>query len=97
MSSGFEEWPRDREPAPPASFDPWADQPMEDDPVQTLLDAGLECLDRAVRGAPEDRKAAFLLLEADGYLTYACEAATDAVAAEELLLEILDRIGSRSR
>lgn len=90
-------WWAGRRPPPPPAFDPWGDFGPEDDPARELLETGLNRLDRALTRSGRDREAAFLLLEADGYLTYACEAAAEESRTEELLVEILDRIGSRGR
>jgi hypothetical protein len=51
-----------------------------DDPLERVRDlaaAGLQALGEADAGTGRDRKAAFRLLAADAFITYACEAALE--------------------
>lgn len=94
MSALAAHWPEGRTPPPPSTFDPWRGLAAEGRLAPALSEAGLQALARAVARSGRDREAAFLLLEADGYLTYACEAATEEAGTEEVLRDILRRIGS---
>lgn len=58
----------------------------------SLLERGLASLSRARTGPPRDRDAAYRLLAADAYVTYACEAAAE---CEDEPGEILERILKR--
>lgn len=63
--------------------------------VETLLLRGLGALSDALGPPGPDREAAYRLLVADAYLTYACEAAVEADDPEAALEEILGRVGER--
>lgn len=65
------EWIDRREHAVPAQFRPWlaADGPVSRD---SLLDAAGQELKKCAAHSPRDRRAAFHLLAADAYVTYAC-------------------------
>ena len=59
--------------------------------VSALADLGIAALDRAAVSERLDRHAAFQLLAADAFLTYACEAAVGEPDVVSQLHLILDR------
>lgn len=62
--------------------------------VDTLVARGLGALREAVARPGRERAAAFHLLAADAYLTYACEAATEAEDPGGALEALLERVGA---
>jgi len=89
-------WLAGREPAPPLELQEWLALPDDDLPlVDALAEAGRVCLERAQRRPGRDREAAFHLLAADAFFTYACEAATETEDVEAALRGVLSRIGTR--
>ncbi len=64
-----------------------------DDVADALVRRGLRALGEALARPGRDRGAAFRLLAADAYLTYACQAAAEGDDPEGALREILTRIG----
>lgn len=55
---------------------------------------GMRALREALERPGRDRPAAFRLLAADAYLTWACEAAVDLDEPEEALRELLERVAA---
>ncbi len=84
MASELADWLGRREPRPPAEIRSLlaADLPGADPAPGELVEAALERLRRA-RREPAERSAAFELLAADAWLTYACEAAVDPATGSE--------------
>lgn len=58
----------------------------------SLVVSGLAHLDEAVAMPGRDREAAYKLLAADALITYACEAASEAVDVQAVLDEVLVRV-----
>ncbi len=77
--SELAEWIRRRTPPAPEAFLPWLDaSPVNlDDIPSALLEHALLSLDEALSRPGRNREGALHLLAADGFLTYACEAATE--------------------
>lgn len=101
-------WLDGREPVPPTELRSRLDDDMggTDPLVVRFTEVAVRRLGRA-RQRPGERAAAFDLLAADAYLTYACEAAVDPGArsagpeaagpgAEEILLETLRVVADRA-
>jgi len=89
-------WLADREPPPPVELREWLTLGEGDLPlVEALADAGRTSLEEAVRRPGRDRDAAFHLLAADAFFTYACEAAAETEDVEAALRGVLSRIGTR--
>jgi hypothetical protein len=65
--------------------------------VGALADLGIAALDQAEVSERLDRHAAFQLLAADAFLTYACEAAVDEPDVASRLHLILDRCAAAWR
>jgi hypothetical protein len=91
------DWLSSREPHPPQALtdrlpDVGADGPL----VDTLTEAGMWMLERAMTTTGKARDSAFLLLSADALLTYACEAAAEDGDPARALRSVLDRVGARS-
>lgn len=85
-------WLAARRPAVPEGLKEWL--AVDDHPavsVADLADLGIAALDRAEVSRRLDRHAAFQLLAADAFLTYACEAAVDEPEVASRLHLILDR------
>ena len=59
---------------------------------ERLADAGARRLAQAMERPGKDRESAFLLLAADGLVTYACEAAADTVDPARALEDVLARV-----
>jgi hypothetical protein len=57
----------------------------------------MECLVRALETPGRIREAAFQLLAADAFLTYACEAMVDEEDCQAGLVDVLRRMGDRFR
>ncbi len=95
MSRVLREWLSEREPAPPLELQEWLALPQDELPlVDALAEAGRTALGEAVRRPGRDREAAFHLLAADAFFTYACEAATETEDVEAALRDVLARIGN---
>lgn len=56
---------------------------------ETLTRRGLEALSEAAGRPGRDREAAFRLLAADAYLTYACEATVEEADVETALVDLI--------
>ena len=86
------DWLDARRPAVPGGLKEWlaveGEVPVS---VAALADLGIAALDRAEVSQRLDRHAAFQLLAADAFLTYACEAAVDEPDVASRLHLILDR------
>lgn len=86
------DWLDARRPAVPDGLREWlaveGEVPLS---VADLADLGIAALDRAEVARRLDRHAAFELLAADAFVTYACEAAVDEPDVASELLLILDR------
>lgn len=91
-------WLDTRRPAVPEGLKEWlavnADLPLS---AEALTDLGIAALDRAEVSQRLDRHAAFQLLAADAFLTYACEAAVDEPDVASRLHLILDRCAAAWR
>ncbi len=91
-------WLETRRPPAPAALEEWLavddDLPLS---VEGLADLGVAALDRADVARRLDRRAAFQLLAADAFLTYACEAAADEADPASRLRLILDRCAAAWR
>lgn len=86
------DWLAGRRPAVPDGLKEWL--AVDDNPalsVADLADLGIAALDQAAVSQRLDRHAAFQLLAADAFLTYACEAAVDEPGVVSRLHLILDR------
>lgn len=86
------DWLDARRPAVPDGLKAWlaieGEVPLS---VAVLADLGISALDRAEVARRLDRHAAFQLLAADAFLTYACEAAVEESEVASQLHLILDR------
>ena len=92
------EWLDARRPAVPDGLKGWLEvDGNPDHSVAALTHLGIAALDRAEVSQRLDRHAAFQLLAADAFLTYACEAAVDEPAVASQLLLILDRCAAAWR
>lgn len=92
------DWLDARRPAVPEGLREWL--AVDGDPalsVAALTDLGIAALDRAEVSRRLDRRAAFRLLAADAFLTYACEAAVDEPRVASRLRLILDRCAAAWR
>lgn len=96
--TGLGAWLDTRRPAVPEALKEWLavdnGLPLS---VSGLADLGITALDRAEVARRLDRRAAFQLLAADAFLTYACEAAIDEPDAASQLHLILDRCAAAWR
>ena len=91
-------WLDARRPSVPNGLKEWL--AVDDElPVSVggLADLGIAALDRAEVSRRLDRHAAFQLLAADAFLTYACEAAVDEPDVASRLHLILDRCAAAWR
>lgn len=90
--TALRDWLDARRPAVPDGLKEWlaveGDLPAS---VARLADMGVAVLERAGVRRQLDRHAAFQLLAADAFLTYACEAAVDEPEVASGLNLILDR------
>ena len=90
--TALRDWLDARRPAAPDGLKEWlavgGEVPVS---VAGLADLGIAALDRADVAQQLDRHAAFQLLAADAFLTYACEAAVDEPEVTSGLHLILDR------
>lgn len=92
------DWLAARRPPVPDGLKEWL--AVDGDPalsVTALADLGIAALDRARVSQRLDRHAAFQLLAADAFLTYACEAAVDEPEVASQLHLILDRCAAAWR
>lgn len=81
----------------PDPFVPWLeryDASEDGAPRAVLEERGVRALRDAMARPGRDREAAFRLLAADGYLTYACEAVLDLDEPEPALRELLRRVAT---
>ena len=96
--TALDAWLEARRPPVPDALKDWlavdGDLPLS---VAGLAELGIAALDRADVTRRLDRHAAFQLLAADAFLTYACEAATDEADAGSRLGLILDRCAAAWR
>ena len=96
--SSVDRWLDDREAGVPGVLRPWLrrTEGPADEVVPALLARGRAALDDAVARPGRDREAAFHLLAADAYLTWACEAAADADDPGEVLAALVRSVGPDS-
>lgn len=75
----LEEWLESRTPPVPEPFRRWMtpEAPEAEASAGALAEEALAALSRALDGTDRPRRGAFDLLAADGFLTYACEAALE--------------------
>ena len=87
------DWMAGRTPSAPAAFVRWLDSEAEvsDGVSAALLDKALQSLDEALARPGRNREGALHLLAADGFLTYACEAATEADDVGATLRSLVER------
>lgn len=91
-------WLATRHPAVPDALNDWLSVDGDLPPsVDGLATAGVDSLDRARVARRLDRDAAFRLLVADAFLTYACEAAADEADVASCLDLILDHCAAAWR
>ncbi|MBT8398065.1 MAG: hypothetical protein HKO65_12645 [Gemmatimonadetes bacterium] len=95
----LEIWLRERVPEIPAPFLPFLLEGVGDGlGLEALASEGEAALNRAVQESGKGREAAFHLLAADAFLTYACEVAAEESGEEDLpgqLKVLLARLGER--
>jgi len=87
------DWISGRTPAAPVEFAKWLNPEVEASGClsSALLDEALRSLNRALAHPGRDREGALHLLAADGFLTYACEAATEADDVGATLRNLVER------
>ncbi len=92
----LEEWLKECEPKIPAPFLPYLSG-VSSGPagIETLIASGEEALSRALGETGQNRAAAFDLLAADAFLTYACEAVAAGGDVRQGLEALLEHIGER--
>ncbi len=92
--SSVAEWIRGRTPPSPEAFLPWLSSAadVEAGLPSALADEALRSLGEALDRPGRNREGAFHLLAADGYLTYACEAAAEAEDVGATLRYLLERV-----
>ena len=92
----LEEWLKEREPTIPAPFLPHL-LSVSSGPagIENLITSGEEALRRALEKTGRNRTAAFDLLAADAFLTYACEAVATDRDVRGSLETLLERIGEK--
>ena len=92
------DWLEARRPPVPSALADWLavgdDLPVS---VVGVAELGIAALERAEVARKLDRQAAFQLLAADAFLTYACEAAADEADVASHLNLILDRCAAAWR
>jgi len=92
----LEVWLRDREPGIPGPFLPHLLESGDGGPgAGGLLELGAEALERALERPAWNHEAAYRLLAADAYLTYACEAVVQDGDVRRSLEEIFGWLGDR--
>jgi len=93
-------WMEERMSRVPSALRAWLQAPRTDDPegrVEFLAARGVAALDDAISRPGRDREAAFHLLAADAYLTWACEAAAeDDADPGERLADLVRQVASDS-
>jgi len=85
------EWIASRQPPVPKAFSDYM-RPAQPDAtagVDALVAEARRALDFALQGGARERRGAFDLLAADGFATWACEAALEQPHADERLNDIL--------
>ena len=89
----LQEWLESRTPPVPEPFREWmtAEAPEVEASAGALAEEALAALSRALEGADRPRRGAFDLLAADGFLTYACEAALETDDPAGVLDELIVR------
>ncbi|UCC24820.1 MAG: hypothetical protein JSU98_13965 [Gemmatimonadales bacterium] len=89
----LEEWLELRTPPVPEPFREWMipEVPDVDASAGALAGEAFSALSRALEGAGRPRRGAFDLLAADGFLTYACEAALETDDPAGVLDELIER------
>ncbi len=91
-------WIDARRPAVPDAFRPWLEaKPVEGVSVESLAVHGLSALEAVDVAKRLDREAAFRLLAADAFLTYACEGAADEASVVSSLEGVLERLAVGTR
>jgi hypothetical protein len=89
-----DEWVATREPSAPPSLGSRLRGYPDEGPIEAVLaEAARERLAQALEHTGNVRERAFILLEADALLTYACEAALGADDPEAALHAILASVG----
>ena len=85
------QWIADRTPPVPEAFSDYMQpaQPEVTAGVDALVAEARRALDLALQGDVRERGGAFDLLAADGFATWACEAALEQPHADERLTDIL--------
>ena len=92
----LEDWLQGRIPSIPAPFLPRLLEYGKGPPEGTYLSAlAAEALSQALEEPGRNREAAFKLLAADAFLTYACEAVAQEADVGAGLEGLLDRLGDR--
>ena len=94
--SELSDWIGSRAPSAPSGFAPWlsTDSGVDDDVPSALLLEAVHSLDEALARPGRNREGALHLLAADGFLTYACEAAAEADDVGATLKSLLSRVAS---
>ena len=88
-------WLGSRTPRPPERFEPWLQEVGGGGHglVDELVRAANKALEEALARAGRDRTAAFHLLAAGAFYTYACEAAAEQEELDESLRRVLAPFG----
>jgi len=90
------DWLESREPRVPAAF---LGQLLPDEAeavdISSLVGLGQAALKRSLTAKGKERRAAFDLLAADAFITYACEHAARASDVDSAFVQILDSVGGR--
>jgi len=90
------EWLRRREPRLPEVFlDRLLSEGSGDASTATLVRLGTGALSRSKNATGRQREAAYDLLTADAYITYACELAARSQEVEAELVAVLRSVGGR--
>lgn len=89
-------WLAGRTPPVPEAFASWMEPADPERPVSVDVLAGEAgaALARALDGAARERKGAFDLLAADGFVSYACERALEGDDPRPVLLELVRRLSA---
>lgn len=100
MSADVRVWLEERLDDVPGEFLPWLDLEEGSDGDETVREAlarrGVDALSEALARPGRNRTAAFHLLAADAYLTYACEAVVEESDVETGLIEILRLVAAEA-
>ncbi len=94
MSPGdLKSWIAERQPPVPGNFGQWMEPEMGDAPAgaDALAGEALRALARALDPLDRPRGGAFDLLAADGFLTWACEAAIQSEDPDAALARLIER------